>query len=195
MVRSSAPPLLPILRSQAQGKVLAMLYLHPDNEYSLAELGRLLDLGSKRVHDEVNRLLSGGLVTDRQQGNMRLVQAHTGTSIAGPLTDLVLATFGPLPVLRESLSIVDGIDAAYIYGSWAARYWGHSGGVPHDVDLLIVGSPDRDHVYDVTESARYRIGKDVNVTYMDPATWLACDHAFVRELRDKPLVTIVAGAE
>src|SRR5699024_12409694 len=102
---------------------------------------------------------------------MRLVQAHTGTSIAGPLTDLVLATFGPLPVLRESVSIVDGIDAACIYGSWAARYWGHSGGVPHDVDLLIVGSPHRDHVYDVTEPARCRIAEDVTVTCIIPSKW------------------------
>jgi hypothetical protein len=41
---SSAPSaLLPILRSQVAGDLLALLYLHPDEEYSLTEAASAID--------------------------------------------------------------------------------------------------------------------------------------------------------
>lgn len=190
MVRSGVSPLLPLLRSRTQGDVLALLYLHPGREYSLTEIAGLLGVGTKRVHDEIDRLAAGGLVAERRHGNMRLVSASTDTPVARPLTDLLLATFGPAPVLTDALAGTDGICEAHIYGSWAARYAGEAGGVPHDVDLLIVGTPDRDAVYAATEQASTRLGRDVNVTYLDPAAWAAADHPFVRELRTRPLVTV-----
>jgi hypothetical protein len=42
--------------------------------------------------------------------------------VSRPLTDLLAVTYGPLPVLTDLLSEVAGVDQAYIYGSWAARY-------------------------------------------------------------------------
>jgi hypothetical protein len=41
-MRSSASSLLPALRSQAQGDLLALLFLHPDQEYSLTEATRVI---------------------------------------------------------------------------------------------------------------------------------------------------------
>ena len=37
LMRTPSPPPLPLLRSQAQGELLALLYLHPEREYSLTE--------------------------------------------------------------------------------------------------------------------------------------------------------------
>jgi hypothetical protein len=36
-MRSAPPVLLPILRSQVAGSLLALLYLHPEQEYSITE--------------------------------------------------------------------------------------------------------------------------------------------------------------
>jgi predicted nucleotidyltransferase len=190
MVRTAASPLLPLLRSQTQGDLLALLYLHPDNEYSLADIAGRLGVGSKRVHDEVGRLAKGGLIKERKRGNMRLVRANADTEVARPLTDLLLATFGPLPVLREALAGIAGIAETYIFGSWAARYSGEGGDVPNDIDLLIVGKPDRDQVHEVAEHARSLLSRDVNISYLDPDTWSAAEHPFVRELRARPLVAV-----
>lgn len=193
MVRAPSPPLLPLLRSRVQGEVLTILYLHPDQTYSLADLARLTGAGAKRIHDEIERLEAGGLVTTRRRGNMRMVRADTDTTLARPLTDLLLAAFGPLPVLREALAGIEGIQESHIYGSWAARYAGEAGAVPNDIDLMIVGFPDRDEVYRATEAAEAIVRKEVNVTYLDPDTWAAAEHPFVRELRDRPLVTVLDG--
>jgi hypothetical protein len=37
-MRSDAPRLLPVLRSQHQAELLAMLLLHPEQEYTIAAL-------------------------------------------------------------------------------------------------------------------------------------------------------------
>jgi predicted nucleotidyltransferase len=39
--------------------------------------------------------------------------------------------------------VLAGIEAAAIFGSWAARAAGEAGPSPVDVDLLVIGRPDR----------------------------------------------------
>ncbi len=101
------PLLLPILRSQVQGALLAHLYLHPDAEYSLTDLARMLGASVKTIHHEADRLTEGRLVTSRRVGNVRLVSADTTHRLTRALTDLLAATYGPLPAWAtfSSLSV------------------------------------------------------------------------------------------
>jgi predicted nucleotidyltransferase len=67
---------------------------------------------------------------------------------------------------------VAGIKDAYIYGSWAARHAGEPGERPvGDIDLLVLGNPDRDDVYAAASAAELRLGRDVQVT-IRAADWL-----------------------
>jgi hypothetical protein len=66
-------------------------------------------------------------------------------------TDLEAVTYRPLPVLTDAVRSVPGVQRAYIYGSWAARYSGEIGPVPVDVDVLVIGTADLD---DLEEAAR-----------------------------------------
>lgn len=60
-------------------------------------------------------------------------------------TEVLTRAFGVPAVLAEALGRLPGITAAYVYGSWAARYEGQAGQRPvGDIDLLILGDPDRD---------------------------------------------------
>ncbi len=54
------------------------------------------------------------------------------------MADLLAVTFGPAAVLRAALAKIRGIERAFIYGSWAARYAQRSGPVPDDIDLLVM---------------------------------------------------------
>ena len=126
-MRMSAPVLLPILRSRVQGDLLALLYLHPDQEYSITELAMRVGASVKAVQQEVDRLVQSGFLTDRRMGTSRLVRSVSDSVLSGPLTDLLAATYGPLPVLTQCLTGVPEVDQAFIYGSWAARYSGEPG--------------------------------------------------------------------
>jgi hypothetical protein len=85
-------------------------------------------------------------VTDARRGNIRLIRAVTDTPVSRPLTDLLAATYGPLPVLNDLLAETPGITFAFVYGSWAARCLGEPGPVPGDVDVLVVGTAERHQI-------------------------------------------------
>ena len=73
------------------------------------------------------------------------------------LSDVLVKAFGVPWVLGRALADVDGIDAAYIYGSWAARHEGVAGDRPvGDIDVLILGAPDRDRLFTVSSPTSSR---------------------------------------
>src|SRR5919198_2109072 len=115
------PALLPLLRSRLQGDLLALLFLHPDQEYSLSEAATAIGASVKAVQQEATRLVTAGLIADRRRGNLRLLRAISNSLISRPLTDLLMVTYGPLPVLADALAGIAKVEEAYIYGSWAAR--------------------------------------------------------------------------
>ena len=191
-MRSTSSPLLPLLRSRAQGDLLALLYLHPDREYSLTEAAALIGVSVKTVHTEASRLVAAGFVSDSRRGNVRLLRAVTDTPVSRPLTDLLAATYGPLPVLTDLLAGARGVAAAYIYGSWAARYLGEQGPVPRDIDVLIVGTADRDDLEDIAQAAQHRLGRQVDIRRISPAIWAQASQAdpFLTSVRERPLVEL-----
>ncbi|SRR6266571_713223 len=191
-MRTPASPLLPLLRSRAQGDLLALLYLHPEREYSLTEAANLIGVSVKTVHTEASRLVASGFIADSRRGNVRLLRAATGTPVSRPLTDLLAVTYGPLPVLADLLAGAPGVGAAFIYGSWAARYQGEPGPVPLDIDVLVIGTADRDDLDDIARAAQDRLGRPVSIRRLNAGAWAAPgpDDPFLASIRQRPLVEI-----
>lgn len=187
---------MPLLRSRAQGALLALLYLHPERDYTLGEAASAIGAGLKAVHTEADRLTTAGLITSSYRGRNRMLRANEDTPVARALTDLLAVTYGPQPVLTGLLAGVSGIREAYIYGSWAARYMGEPGPVPNDVDVLIVGTPDRDALYDAADRAQQMLRREVNVQRITPEYWDDPDPAdpFLKHVRQRPLVKLAVPA-
>lgn len=189
-MKVAAPALLPLLRSQAQGEILAWIFLSP-GEHSVVDIARGTHVPETTVLREVDRLVATGFVTERRQGRSRLIAPDPDNPATQPLTALLAVTFGPAHVLRERLAELDGVDFAAIYGSWAARATGSAGRPPADIDLLVVGDVSRTVVYDLAEGASATLGRPVNTTVMDRATWLAGDDPFVATIQQRPVVTLI----
>jgi DNA-binding transcriptional ArsR family regulator len=193
-MKQAPPALLPLLRSPTQGELLAWLFLHPEQEFSLTDLARRLGVSRPTVMREADRFLAAGLISDRRQGNLRLIRARTDTLTAGPLAELLAVTYGPVAVLGPLLAPVSGIDEAYIYGSWAARYRGHGGDVPRDVDVLIVGDPDEDDLYEAARTAERVLGREVNMRKISARTWREnAPDPFLASVRSRPLLQLELG--
>lgn len=106
------------------------------------------------------------------------------------LRSLLLKTIGPAAVLSRELSEVPGIDEAFIYGSWAARYHGEPGPAPNDIDVLVIGEPDLDTLYAACRRAEAALRLDVNPVVRSRADWRRRRSGFLAELRNSPLVPI-----
>lgn len=168
----SAPPLLPILRSRQQGQVLAWILDDPDREVSVSELSRILNISQPTVHRDIEQAIQAGIVRVRQAGRTKLIAANQDSVYFSSLRDLMVRSFGVPCRLAGALQNVPGIEGAYIYGSWAARFVGESGTRPvGDIDLLVLGNPDEDHLYQAVEGVRPAVGYEIQVT-VRPAGWL-----------------------
>lgn len=141
----------------------------------------------------MQRLVDAGLLTATKRGNTRLLSVNTGHPAHGPLVDLMLVTFGPLPVLRDALADVAGIEEAFVYGSWAARYLGHPGPAPRDIDLLVIGAPDRNALLDAVGRAERLLRREVNLRRVSAQGWGEDGSAFRRTVESRPMVPVLTG--
>lgn len=193
MAHTAAPALLPVFRSQLQGEALALLFADPAVEWTAEELARRTGHPRHTVANELRRLESADLITVRMIGRSKLVRANAGSPYFEPLARLALMSFGPPYVIGQEFGALDSLERLFIYGSWAARYAGEQGPAPRDVDVLLIGKPDRDAVYEVTRRAEERLGREVNVTIRDAEQWENAADGFTQQLRSSPLVEIPLG--
>lgn len=190
-MRARPPLLLPIFRSANQAHILTAAFLG-DSAKSLAELSQDLAIPYATVYREVAHLLDAGLLSETRIGNVRLITANRASAFAPPLQQLLEIAFGPVPLLREEFSAVQGVIAVSIFGSWAQRTLGKVGRAPSDVDVLVVGTPKVDEVYDACSRVEKRVGHEVNPIVLSEHEW-AQNAPFTDEVRRGGLVDIIGN--
>jgi predicted nucleotidyltransferase len=190
-MRSVAPALVPIFRSRLQADILAALLLNPEAEMSMTDLAHRFGAPLSTVHGEVSRLTDARLLQRRNVGRSALVRAETRNRLVKPLTELLLLSWGPLQVVAEEFAALPETERVAIFGSWAARYLGQAGPAPHDLDVLVVGEPTRESVYDAADRAQQRVGMPVNPVVRTVAAWHAAEDPLLKQIQASPLVTVL----
>ena len=150
--RRACPSRAPLLRSRLQAELLTLVLLSPGWEWTLTELAGRVGSSVATAQREVTRAEQTGVITSRRLGNTRLVTAAT-SPLTEPLTELMLRSFGPRHVVAEELAGLPRIGFAFLFGSLAARYEGQHGRPPADIDVLVIGTPDRDDLDDAAQRA------------------------------------------
>lgn len=140
-------------------------------ELSLADLARRLDVSPGTLHADVERLVEAGLISDRTIGRSRLLRANTSGRTARALTELLMLTFGPQIVIEEEFRDLADVDQVVVYGSWARRHNGETGREPADLNVMVIGSPERDAVYAAAERREQRLDMAVNPTVRSAKAW------------------------
>jgi predicted nucleotidyltransferase len=189
-MQAPAPPLLPLLRSRLQAELLTLVLLSPGREWSLTELADRAGGSVSSAQREMARAAEAGVVSSRRLGSTRLVTAAR-SPLAGPLTELLLRSFGPRQVIAEEFAGLDGVEAVYLFGSWAARYAGVRGHPPADIDVLVIGAPDRDDLDAAAQQAGSRLAREVNVTIRSAHWWHEGQDSFHHEVTRRPIIAVL----
>lgn len=189
-MKATVPVIAPLLRSDVQGALLALLLLHPDREFTLTELVRRSASTMPTLSREVDRLVASGFARERRSGRNRYIRAETAHPLYRPVRQIVEYAYGPLTILPQTLDGIPGIAEAYLYGSWAARYAGREGPDPRDVDVLLIGRPDRTEVFAAEARGRTLLGREVNIQTLSTESWRSETDPFVRTIRSRPMIRL-----
>lgn len=194
--KQPTPPLLPILRSEQQARILTLLLGDPDLELNLTELSTRTGAPHPSVHREIERAEAAGIVRSRRVGNVRLVRANTDSPYHHGLADVLTKAFGVPHILARALRPIAGVDRALVFGSWAACFHGVTGAGPvGDIDLLILGEPDRDALHEELHAVGERLGRPVQVTVRATDWFETGSESFHDTVTARPLVELDLAGE
>jgi DNA-binding Lrp family transcriptional regulator len=182
--------LLPIFRSDGQARLLAEIFVYAQEPRSLTDLAERTGISLGGVHKEVERLERAGLLVSRRVGRSRLVGPDEGSPFFVDLRSLLTKAFGPGWLIAEALAGITGINRAFIYGSWAASQAGRLARAPRDIDLMVLGSPDLDALYEALREIEETIGRPVNSTVLTEQEWEGERTGFAESVRSGPRVEV-----
>jgi predicted nucleotidyltransferase len=158
-MRTKPPDVLPIFRSDLQARLLAALVLGTDR-LTAQELLDRLGTTSTTLHRELGRLEQAGLIEHERIGRTRRYRAALDSPLYEPLYELMQRTLGVEPLLTQLLGQIPGLEAAAIFGSWAAGDTTASS----DIDLLVIGDVDRDELLWAVEIVEHEAAREIDLS-------------------------------
>jgi predicted nucleotidyltransferase len=167
--------------------LLAELFVFAREPLSLSELARRTGTSMGGVHKEVERLERSGLLVSKTSGRSRLVEPDRSSPLYTDLRGLLTKSMGPGSLLRDALSAIDGIQEAFIFGSWADP----DQMAPQDIDLMVIGDPDLGEVYAAVSGVEAEVGRPINVVLRSRDEWADADEAFERAVRSRPRIQLI----
>ena len=188
-MRTEPPLLAPIFRSDGQARLLSTLLLTGE-ELSVTDLAKQARLAYPTAHREVARLVDAGILSERQVGRTRLIRANGESPLVEPLREILRVATGPVVILAEELARIDGIESAFLYGSFAARMLGDAGPAPHDIDVMVLGEPEVDAVSEACVRVEATVHRPVNPTILT-AEEFATPSGFLDNVRSGPAVAVI----
>lgn len=162
-------PLALILGSRARAAVVIYFVLHPDTALEVRCLQRVTGVSIRSLHHEMARLEALGMVHRERDGRLVRYRAVAGHPRWAVLREMVRQFAEPAELLRVALADVPGLEAAFIYGSFA-RGDTHSES-DGDVFALADALKDRDTRLALTQrtvEASILLNREVNVTRYTP---------------------------
>lgn len=152
-------------RSTIRRRILGLLILNPGRRYHVREIARQVKTSAGTASRELRRLEDAGTIDRTVEGMQVYYEAKTYGTVWETLDYLMRRTEGVRIALRRELEGLPGIESALLFGSYVAGTI-----LPDsDVDLLIVGTPDRDELTDRLEAIQKEVGRPINEVVMTPA--------------------------
>jgi predicted nucleotidyltransferase len=188
-MRTEAPPLLPLFRSQMQVELLALLLAQPDRAWTREELARTVRTPASSAHRELIRAIEAGIVVRDERARPHRYHANRESPVFEPLRALLDQTVNVPDRLRAALSDY-AVTAAAIHGSWASG----SPGRDSDIDVIVVAREERDAIRRSLRQAGRALGREIDVSVVDPdelRQLLADGNPFARLILDRPRIDLI----
>src|SRR4030042_1356367 len=107
-----------IFKSKVRKELFRIYFTNPDNEYYLRELERTLRIPVSMIRRELRDLEKAGVFAHRKQGNLVYYYLNKNYPLFDEFKSIVSKTIGVQGLIRDILSKLEGIKAAFLSGSF-----------------------------------------------------------------------------
>lgn len=147
-----------ITKSKLREELLTLYFTTPNKKYYLRELERILNFSVGNIRRELIKLESTGLFLSENKGNLVYYYLNKSYPLFKELKSIIFKTSGAPKMLQNILNKFDGIDRAFIYGSFAKGKERESS----DIDLLIIGEVNEDKLIEVISNVERKLQREIN---------------------------------
>jgi len=152
-----------LFSSRVRVEILSVFLMNPGRELYLREVARLTGEDYKNVSMELRNLREIGLVSSRNEGNLKYFSLNKEFVIYEELKSIFMKTKGAVGILREAVSTKRAIDYAFIYGSFATG----EERAESDIDLMVIGRISLEEVLALIRGPEEKLSREINVSLYD----------------------------
>src|SRR6202171_1592752 len=152
------------LRSKARQRLLAYYFTNPAARLHLRDLAERLSIDPSNLSKELGRLEREGLFRSEVSGRQKYFQLNRDYPLFDEVRSIVAKTIGAVPLITQSLKKVEGIEGAYLYGSFARNQQDAAS----DIDVLVIGVPREEVLAEIVRKLERRLRREVNYTVLTP---------------------------
>jgi predicted nucleotidyltransferase len=182
------------LRSKARQRLLAYFFTNPTARHHLRDLAERLSIDPANLSKELRRLEQDGLFESEVSGRQKYFRLNRAYPLFQEVRGIVTKTVGAVPLLAQSLKSIDGIEEAYLYGSFARNQQDAAS----DIDVLVIGTPRDRALAEVVRRLERQFGREVNYTVLTRKEFearRARKDAFLEGVWHNKRVSLVAAPE
>lgn len=179
-----------LFSSRVRAKILEIFFYTPGVAIHAYQVAQSIGENYSAVWKELVNLESLGILTSHRRGKVKEYLVNDSCPIIDELRSLVLKTRGLGNYLRDQISALKSVDAAFIFGSFAAG----NADEKSDVDLLIIGDIDVMQLSELVHKSELKIKRPVNFILMNRSEWQAkkeLQEPFIQNVLNSPKIFLI----
>jgi predicted nucleotidyltransferase len=169
------------LFSSTRAELLGLFFNNPDDKFYLREIARHIGKDAAGIKRELDNLVRIGLLAKEKRGVQKYYFANKNSPIFSEMKGLIFKTTGAQGAMKASLSRLKGVQAAFIYGSYA------KGTEKEDsnINLMVIGQVNITELNDVVVSLEEKLKREIDYLAFDEQEYRKRKDAkdpFIREI-------------
>lgn len=151
--------ILNLKKSKIKQELLKIYFAHPERQYYIRELARVLHLPAAYIRRELMDLEKIGLFSSEFIGKEKFFRLNQNFLFYKEVKSIVNKTIGVEGRIKQILEKSKNIEAAYLFGSYAKDKLTPES----DIDLLIIGRENNVEIHNEIYGLQAELDREVNI--------------------------------
>jgi len=147
-----------ITKSKIRKKIILLFVYNPKDSFYINQIARLVETSAGNVQRELKKLEESGLLSKEKKGNSTYFKINANSPLFNDFKNIVDKTIGLKNILEETLKKTQGIDFAFLFGSYVKGDFGPDS----DIDLYVIGDIREKELYQLLKKAEEKIYREIN---------------------------------